>query len=199
MTDAKDEDVERKLRQMAADAFPESSERYERACALAQKAYALVQQAPAASGVRKPWCQICGKETIDIYCPDCLKATTMPDASGVPTGAAPPSALLQDVLTLLDQWREIDKPDEFDSVYHRVSRMAAMTSVRAAHETAIAPQWQPIETAPKDRCILLWDDEDERTYIGEWANQRWVTHSHGLPVKTRLWMPLPAAPAGEKP
>lgn len=70
---------------------------------------------------------------------------------------------------------------------------------------ANAPQWLPIETAPKDGTrILLWDEPfsyvptiDRLGFIrcGYWqyelgfgcADRRRVTH----------WMPLPAAPEGE--
>jgi hypothetical protein len=60
-------------------------------------------------------------------------------------------------------------------------------------------KWQPIETAPEDEFILLWDgsevlygtygwDEDERpVFFHDGPGYRNCTH----------WMPLPASPEGQ--
>lgn len=63
-----------------------------------------------------------------------------------------------------------------------------------------ASRWQPIETAPKDREILVYDEgvilitlwmEDETLGTGWW--------DHGLMVPAPThWMPLPPAPSEEK-
>lgn len=75
--------------------------------------------------------------------------------------------------------------------------------------TPSAPEWQPIETAPKDGTrILLWCVHQNAQYakdaraegweaavIGEWTTHNgggWVWH--GLAGKHTHWMPLPAPP-----
>lgn len=69
-------------------------------------------------------------------------------------------------------------------------------------------EWQPIETAPKDRVILLgyephWRLEgDRRVYEGRWNEEQstW-TSVNGFLVHSGAshWMPLPAPPAALAP
>lgn len=55
-------------------------------------------------------------------------------------------------------------------------------------------EWQPMDTAPKDRNILAWL-ETERSALIHWhdIHQRW--HEPGMGGSTPLcWMPLPVPP-----
>jgi len=69
--------------------------------------------------------------------------------------------------------------------------------------------WQPIETAPKDKFILLYCKEDGSRWLAKWQGLRWYGvddygltregHSEGDPEvvtgwAVNGWMPLPAAP-----
>ena len=76
----------------------------------------------------------------------------------------------------------------------------------------IQPQWQPIETAPKDGTrIMLWEQYSDVPFVGWWmAGGHWtVSHEHvdakggweGAIVVDRIeqkfithWMPLPTPP-----
>lgn len=60
--------------------------------------------------------------------------------------------------------------------------------------------WQPIETAPKDKSIIVWDDGiiGEGYYDGEDGSWWWANISRhdytGSPIYPTLWQPLPAPP-----
>jgi hypothetical protein len=43
-------------------------------------------------------------------------------------------------------------------------------------------QWQPIETAPKDRFILLYCHEDDSRWIAKWQGGEWygTDCEHGI-------------------
>jgi hypothetical protein len=58
-------------------------------------------------------------------------------------------------------------------------------------------EWQPIETAPKDEVILVYDGDD--IYMAEWDdsfNSRgWRLYIDGARLyRTTHWMPLPEPP-----
>lgn len=59
--------------------------------------------------------------------------------------------------------------------------------------------WQPIETAPRDRWILVWGP-DSNVRDAAWCNvpgkfTGWVESlKEPLPIKPTHWMPLPAPP-----
>jgi len=62
-----------------------------------------------------------------------------------------------------------------------------------------APQWQPIETAPKDGRPLLLDHPDWHTRVlrGGWDahEQAWRAHGFGCPAtQPSHWHPLPGQP-----
>lgn len=64
--------------------------------------------------------------------------------------------------------------DEANEVLHK---LRAAWNIRA-------PQWQPIETSPKDGTICL-------AYSTKYANNYWITNKfNGM----THWMPLPDAP-----
>lgn len=75
----------------------------------------------------------------------------------------------------------------------------------------IQPQWQPIETAPKDGTrIMLWEQYSDVPFVGWWLDRGWtVSHEHvdaeggweGAIVVDAIhqemithWMPLPIPP-----
>ena len=65
-----------------------------------------------------------------------------------------------------------------------------------------APEWMPIETAPKDGQCLLWvktDDGGEvmkltRDADGAWLYEGEPTYSATFYIEPTHWMPLPASP-----
>jgi hypothetical protein len=69
-------------------------------------------------------------------------------------------------------------------------------------EEARGPQWQPIETAPKDREFLVWNARREcfmQVRRDDWPNGdiRVIEPRLGLMLASKRWMPLPAPPASE--
>jgi hypothetical protein len=52
-------------------------------------------------------------------------------------------------------------------------------------------KWQPIETAPKDRDILLYD---ENIYMGQWYDKDWWVEGGQITCNPTHWMPLPNPP-----
>lgn len=58
----------------------------------------------------------------------------------------------------------------------------------SALREALQPQWLPIETAPKDECVLLLRGRGV-TFVGRWGDYQ----RHNQPCITH-WMPLPPAP-----
>lgn len=65
--------------------------------------------------------------------------------------------------------------------------------------TALTPQWQPIETAPKDGCPVLLDHPEWHTRVlrGGWDAHAmaWRVHGFGCPMnQPTRWHPLPALP-----
>lgn len=67
-------------------------------------------------------------------------------------------------------------------------------------------KWQPIETAPKDKRVLVWSGQE--IYAAHWArhmttdDEAWVVAQWGEEgdqalVKPTHWMPLPEAPNAE--
>ena len=63
----------------------------------------------------------------------------------------------------------------------------------------LSPQWQPIETAPKDGTwVLIWcgwvgHPRSSAFEHGSWQNLPWVANSKDY--NPTHWMPLPAPPA----
>jgi hypothetical protein len=66
--------------------------------------------------------------------------------------------------------------------------------------------WSPIETAPKDRFILVWCPEDNSRWLAKWQGERWYgVDESGLTRegmgpedvtgwKVEAWMEIPPAP-----
>jgi hypothetical protein len=83
---------------------------------------------------------------------------------------------------------------------------AAIEASRGAAPAAPASAWQPIETAPKDRFVLVastsgYRGTPLRIEAAEWSDdyQAWMTHSHDRFTDggsdAAWWMLLPALPA----
>lgn len=65
----------------------------------------------------------------------------------------------------------------------------------------LVPQWQPIETAPKDGTRVLLHSPDTHTYTGiaaSWCiiDERWEEWDSNHPCLPTHWIPLPAPPKG---
>lgn len=79
---------------------------------------------------------------------------------------------------------------------------AAKRRLRARWNTR-APQWQPIESAPKTtRSILVWCPERQNQYMVSWDGRyegEWRTVGGGtvLTESPTHWQPLPAPPEVE--
>jgi hypothetical protein len=82
----------------------------------------------------------------------------------------------------------------------------AIDAACAKAKAFAAPQWQPIETAPKDETILdLWAEEGRFPECW-WSGERWISYYSGN-VETPIdevvfaiknpthWMPLPPCPS----
>lgn len=81
---------------------------------------------------------------------------------------------------------------------------------QAAWQAALASQWQPIQTAPKDgTAILLWEQYSTNPFVGYWQDGGWnacLEHveAHGgwdgaiavglIVMPVTHWMPLPPEP-----
>jgi hypothetical protein len=67
-------------------------------------------------------------------------------------------------------------------------------------------KWQPIETAPKDKRVLVWTGQE--IYAAQWAknvftsDEAWlIVRWEGYDILSRNathWMPLPDPPEDEK-
>lgn len=73
----------------------------------------------------------------------------------------------------------------------------------AATQPEAQPQWQPIETAPKDEAVLLYGAKRLEMCVGmNHSRDGWVTDttSEWMSMYTPThWMPLPAAPSAQAP
>ena len=56
--------------------------------------------------------------------------------------------------------------------------------------------WQPIETAPHDKWLLVYDAANDDIYIGKFASQygRWYVDIIGINVAPTHWQELPEDP-----
>ena len=64
-------------------------------------------------------------------------------------------------------------------------------------------EWQPIETAPRDKRVLIWSGQE--MYCAHWSRNpmtrdvawsvaEWGTEGEQALVKATHWMPLPEPP-----
>jgi|GEM_PF-3149976 len=106
-------------------------------------------------------------------------------------------------------WDKDDLRRHPDGIYHSARIHEDWSSWLACYQH-LAPQWQPIETAPKDRQVLFLVPEfgvyAESPWIGGWSHlhEVWTLKTpyviegkavivNDVPTPTH-WMPLPAAP-----
>lgn len=97
----------------------------------------------------------------------------------------------QEIWVFLDQGTNV-------TGYSETGPELARRNERAVHFTR-APQWQPIETAPKDGTeILAWDGQGQATI--SWSNGCWSLVYAGWRAEDGEfdgainWQPLPAPP-----
>lgn len=48
-----------------------------------------------------------------------------------------------------------------------------MPADKAAEAAAAVPPWQSMDTAPKDRFVILWREEDGSRWWAKWQGERW--------------------------
>jgi len=85
--------------------------------------------------------------------------------------------------------RHSDAVTELGKAIERIKELEAKTA------------WQPIETAPKRIPILIYDQEQSRSYTGCWLPgvDKWVEESQYKELHSPThWMPLPSAPKKEE-
>lgn len=82
---------------------------------------------------------------------------------------------------------------ELEKQIAELQAMGPWERVSLRRDSELAPQWQPIETAPKDGTrILLWDGY--MMYTGSKGLRTGGWHSNGERVVPTHWQPLPAPP-----
>ena len=84
------------------------------------------------------------------------------------------------------------------TVEETLAARKALEAAIDAEAAAACPQWQPIETAPNKRYLLVWSENDDigimrRSESGHWrrVSHRDAVHPDDEPTH---WMPLPTAP-----
>jgi len=85
--------------------------------------------------------------------------------------------------------------------------LSEVRAVRAvlAYQAALAPQWQPIESAPEDgKCLVAVETDDgwwygqlERDKRGNWIHEGEPTYCKSYYFNPHSWQPLPAPPEVE--
>jgi hypothetical protein len=83
--------------------------------------------------------------------------------------------------------------------YDTTTRRQAEWAVELLEELGVLPNWQPIDSAPKDsHSRLVWCPERLNIYIVTWShNGEWVHFGSGgrpLTQEATHWAPLPVAP-----
>ena len=54
--------------------------------------------------------------------------------------------------------------------------------------------WNPIETAPKEKTILVWGKWLAYPFQVTWKNNKWVTAGNVVPENLTHWIELPTPP-----
>lgn len=71
-------------------------------------------------------------------------------------------------------------------------RVPVATALRDAR--AMGPEWQPIETAPKDGTQILMVIAGYEPLCGRWRRGTWTSDPDKAYFSPTHWQPLPAAP-----
>ena len=53
-------------------------------------------------------------------------------------------------------------------------------------------KWQSMDTAPKDRAILVFDQQGQD--IAYWSDEGWISYYYRKHIMPTHWQPLPAPP-----
>lgn len=99
--------------------------------------------------------------------------------------------------TLLDASYTDGIPTETTDVWRTIAADAArdltalITRLRAAEARTA---WQPIETAPRDCCVIAWADEWARPDVAWYCAGAWWSGCGSPCPEITHWQPLPAAP-----
>ncbi len=97
-----------------------------------------------------------------------------------------------------------DQPSDaaLRALVEQAARESIDDALRGAASVPASPPtregWQPIDTAPKDRSVLVYWPDGDSVHVGiAWFGpnmQAWLVTNVG-PVAPTHWMPLPPAPA----
>lgn len=84
------------------------------------------------------------------------------------------------------------EPEMGNTAFHRRLYRQIVRALREAR--AMGPEWQPIETAPKDGTQILMVIAGYEPLCGRWRRGTWTSDPDKAYFSPTHWQPLPAAP-----
>lgn len=106
-----------------------------------------------------------------------------------------------------DDWvaKKITWPDACDQYWAALGDTTVTEICRAYLSSLSDAGWRTMESAPKDRSILLGAPDWSKTYEGFWEEwqgrtlrERWKLAINGTTAHPTHWQPLPSSPSKEK-
>ena len=95
-----------------------------------------------------------------------------------------------------EHWNEPEDKEAKNSLTYVELIQKAANTVARTRAAALIPQWQPIETAPKDGTSLLLLGSGG-VWIAEWDGKYWYAGDNFVDFPSH-WMPLPPPPTTNK-